>query len=93
MGESVKSGKTCSGGILQQIFKEINDFTANLSTENLMSKLPFYLEMYPIEGMGFDLRELMFHVIRIHGSYLFLRRSSENFDDFDELIDTGFSRE
>ena len=49
--------------------------------------------IYPIEGMGFDLREFMLHVIRIHGSYLFFRRGSEDFDDFDELVDAGFSGE
>jgi len=49
--------------------------------------------MYPIEGMWFDLREFVFHVIRIHGSYLFFGRSSEDFDDFNELIDTRFSWE
>jgi hypothetical protein len=39
--------------------------------------------MYPVERMRFDLREFVFHVIRIHGPYLFFRWSSEDFDDLD----------
>jgi hypothetical protein len=48
---------------------------------------------YPIKWMGFNLREFMFHVIWIHCSYLFLGGCSEDFDDFDKLVDARFTRE
>ena len=39
-----------------------------------------------IEGMRLDLRELVLHVIGIHGAYLIPRRRSQYLDDFDQLI-------
>jgi len=48
---------------------------------------------YPVERMRFDLREFVFHVIRVHGPYLFFGGCSEDFDDFHQLIDARFARE
>jgi hypothetical protein len=50
-------------------------------------------ETYPVERMRFDLREFVFHVIRVHGPYLLFRGCSEDFDDFDELVDSRFTGE
>ena len=43
--------------------------------------------------MWFDLWELVLHIVRVHRANLIARRSAEHFDDLDELIDTGFTRE
>ena len=40
-----------------------------------------------------NLWESVFFVIRIHGLYLFLRWSSQNFNDLHELVDTAFTWE
>lgn len=36
----------------------------------------------------FDLREFVFHIVRVHSFDLLTSRSSENLDDLDKLIDT-----
>jgi len=46
-----------------------------------------------VEWMRLDLRELVLHVIWIHRPNLVSGRSSEDFDDFYQLIDAGFARE
>jgi len=51
------------------------------------------LETYFVEWMWLDLRELMFHIIRVHCSNLIPGWGSEHFDDFYQLIDTRFARE
>jgi hypothetical protein len=53
------------------------------------AKIDFYL----VEWMRFDLRELVLHVIGIHCSYLIPGWSSQNLDDFNQLIDARLSRE
>ena len=40
------------------------------------------------ERVGLDLRETVFHVVRVHGANLFLGRRAEHFDDLNELVDT-----
>ena len=40
-----------------------------------------------VERMWLDLRELVLHVIRVHGPNLIPRRSSQDFDDLYQLID------
>ena len=46
-----------------------------------------------VEWMRLDLRELVLHVIWIHCPNLVSCRSSEDFDDLDQLIDARFARE
>lgn len=48
---------------------------------------------YLIEGMGLDLRELVLHVIGVHGANLFPSRSAEHLDDFHQLVNARFTRE
>ena len=48
---------------------------------------------YFVKGMRLDLREFVLHIIRVHGSNLIAGGGAEDFDNFDELIDAGFSRE
>lgn len=46
-----------------------------------------------VKRMRLDLGELVLHVIWIHGPNLVSGGRSEDFDDFNQLIDAGFSRE
>lgn len=48
---------------------------------------------YLVERVGLDLRELVLHVVGVHGSDLFTSRSAKHFDDLNKLIDAGFARE
>lgn len=43
--------------------------------------------------MRLDLRELVLHVIRIHGTDLVPRRSSQDLDDLDQLINARLAGE
>lgn len=51
------------------------------------------IRAYLIEGMWLDLRELVLHVIGVHGPNLLASGSTKNLDDLHKLIDTGFTRE
>ena len=83
MGEGVEGGSTCCRGILQQTLKKVNSVGLDLAAENLhMLMKARDRGTYSIEWVGFDLGELVFHVIRIHRSYLLFRGRSEDFDDF-----------
>ena len=44
--------------------------------------------IYLAEWVRFDLWELVFHIVWIHGSDLFSGGSAEDFDDFNQLIYT-----
>ncbi len=44
-----------------------------------------------IKRMRLDLRKFVLHVVWIHGADLVARRSSQDFDDLDELVDTRFA--
>ncbi len=46
-----------------------------------------------VERMRLDLREFVLHVVGVHGANLLTRGSPKNFDDLDELIYAGLSRE
>lgn len=41
----------------------------------------------------FDLREFVFRVVWVHGADLLLGGGAEHFDDLDELVNAGFTRE
>ena len=43
--------------------------------------------------MGFDLRELVLHVVGVHGSDLLTGWSAQDLDDLDQLINAGFTWE
>ena len=43
--------------------------------------------------MRLDLREFVLHVVGVHGADLVARRRTQNLDNLDELVDTGFSWE
>lgn len=58
-----------------------------------MSKGGEGLDTYLIEWVGLDLRELVFHVVRVHGANLLTGRSSEDFDNLNELVNARFARE
>lgn len=48
---------------------------------------------YFVEGMRFDLRELMFHVVGVHRTDLLTSRSPQDFDDLHQLVNPGLSWE
>lgn len=48
---------------------------------------------YFVEGMRFDLRELMFHVVGVHRTDLLTSRSPQNFDNLHQLVNPGLSWE
>lgn len=48
---------------------------------------------YLIEGVRLDLRELVLHVIGVHGANLLTGRGAEHLDDFHQLVDTRLTRE
>jgi hypothetical protein len=43
--------------------------------------------------MWFDKRELVIRIMRVHHDDLFFGRSTQYFDDFNQLIDATFTRE
>jgi len=43
--------------------------------------------------MSLYLRKLEFLIILVHFAYLFTRRCSKHFDDFNKLVDTAVTRE
>jgi len=46
-----------------------------------------------VEGVRLDLRELVLHVIWVHGANLLASWGAEHFDDLDKLINARLSRE
>lgn len=46
-----------------------------------------------VERMRLDLRKLVLHVVRVHGTDLVSCGCTENLDDFDKLVDTRLTRE
>jgi hypothetical protein len=46
-----------------------------------------------VERVRLDLRELVFHVVRVHGANLIPCGRTKNLDNLDKLIDTGLARE
>lgn len=53
----------------------------------------FWRSSYFVKGMRLDLRELVLHIIRVHGSDLITSGRAEDLDNFDKLIDARLSRE
>ena len=48
---------------------------------------------YLVEGVRLDLRELVLHVIGVHGANLLTSRGAEHLDDFHQLVDARLTRE
>lgn len=48
--------------------------------------------VYLVEWVGLNLRELVFHIVRIHRLDLLPGGRTKNFDDLDQLIDAAFAR-
>ena len=48
---------------------------------------------YLVERVWSDLRELVFHVVWIHGADLFATRRAQDLDDFDQLVNARLSGE
>jgi hypothetical protein len=46
-----------------------------------------------VEGVGFNLWELVLHVVGIHGPNLVAGRRAEDLDDLDELVDARLAGE
>lgn len=46
-----------------------------------------------VERMRLDLRELVFHVVGVHGANLIPCGRTENLDDLDKLVDTRLAGE
>lgn len=66
--------------VLQQSGDEVNGVSISLS-EDL------------VEGVRLDLRELVLHVVGVHGANLLSSRRAEDFDDLNQLVNTRFTRE
>lgn len=80
MDHGVDRGKALRGGILKKAGDEVDSISVGL-LENL------------VEWMRLDLRELVFHVVRVHGANLLPGRCSKNLDDFNKLINARLSWE
>ena len=48
---------------------------------------------YLVEGMRLDLRELVLHVVGVHGANLFPGRGAKHLDDLHQLVDTRLTGE
>lgn len=75
--EGVNHGINCrlslGWGVLKQSSDKVDSVGVGLSEDF-------------IERVGFDLRELVLHIVGVHGSDLFPSGSTQNFDDLDELV-------
>jgi hypothetical protein len=49
--------------------------------------------VYLAEWMRLDLWELVLHVVRVHGTDLVSRWSTQDFDDLDQLVNARLARE
>lgn len=80
MYHCVDGSLTLSWCVLEQSGDEIDSIGVSLS-EDL------------VEGVRLDLRELVLHVVGVHGANLLPSRRSENFDDLNQLVNTRFTGE
>jgi hypothetical protein len=91
-------GKALSRRVLKQFRDQVDRVRISLPKDLRFVSLRCLLFRaeglsYLVEWMGLDLREFVLHVVRVHGADLITRGRSEHFDDFHELVDTGFSGE
>lgn len=80
MDHGIDRRQTLGGGILKKEGDEVDSISVGL-LENL------------VERMRLDLRELVFHIVRVHGSNLLPSRCSEDLDDLHQLVNARLSRE
>jgi len=98
MGQRLDRRKTVGGRVFKQPRNQVDSIRGRLA-ENLdyslvNTKSPQREHSWGTdlgEGVRLDLRELVLHVVRVHGADLFPCRRSQNLDDLNELIDSGFS--
>lgn len=74
MTESLDGGESSGRGVLEQIGDKCDGVRWSSRSENLG------------EWVRFDLRELVFHVVWVHGLDLFPSRCTQNLDDLHKLI-------
>ena len=67
--------------VLEEVGYEVNGLTRSAVTEHLLP------------GQRSNLRESVFFVVRVHGLDLLLGGSSKDLNDFNQLVDTTFTRE
>ncbi len=80
MHHGIHGGKTLSRRVLEQAGDQVDGIGVGL-TEHL------------VERVRLDLRELVLHVVRVHGSDLFPSGRPQDLDDLDELVDARLSGE
>lgn len=101
MAHCFNGRKTLCRGVLQEGGNQVNRLVGSFSEDLFVScqcrchlcLLGETRELYLIEWMWLDLREFVLHVIGIHRPNLFASWGTQNFDDFDKLVDSGFARE
>lgn len=81
VAESLNCCETGARSVLEKSRNEVNGIGRCARTEDFG------------EGVWSDLRELVLHVIGVHGLDLFSRRCTQNLDDLDKLVDTTLTGE
>jgi hypothetical protein len=95
---SLDSGQTLCRCVFEKLRNEIDGAGIGLA-EDLFGSVSKDSECdqrditYLVEGMRLDLRELVLHVVGVHGADLVASRGSQDLDDLDQLIDTRLARE
>jgi len=80
MHHSINRGKSLSWSVLEETGNELDGIIVSFA-ENL------------VERMRLDLRKFVLHIVGIHGTNLVTSWGSQDFNDFDQLIDTRLSWE
>jgi hypothetical protein len=94
----INSGKTLGRRVLEQFGDQIDRVGISLS-EHLMNvsgctqRLAINCSTYLTERMRLNLRELVLHVVGVHGADLVSGRRSQDLDDLYELVNTRLARE
>ena len=100
--EWMHHGVNCRQALRRRVFEQLRNQVDRIwvgLTEHLQHcqfRLFFLVHIcrhYLAEWMRLDLRKLVLHVVRIHGTDLVAGRRSKHLDNHNQLIDTGFSWE
>lgn len=76
----IDSTQSFSRRVLQKLGDEVDSIGVGL-TEDLAKRV------------GLDLGKFVFHVVGVHGPDLLACRCTQNLDDLNQLVDSGFARE
>ena len=79
--QSFQRSGSFGGIVAEESCDEVDSFSGCTMSENFLPR------------QGFDLREAVLCVFRIHGEDLFARRRTQDLDDFDELVYTTLTWE